>query len=212
MVVKIRLARLGCRNHPFYRVVVTDSKTARDGKQIEVLGFYNPVSGKDDDKRMRLKLERIKYWLSVGAQPSEPVERLLFRAGLGQQGGPFDKFPDASNQDQPTNAENVYLQKLYFLLAYKFEENSYHRFGESGWCCEHVTHSKGKNLIKFLHPVIILLFRLLVKFVFWNFCIVKMLTVAILPNLILAYVCMSDIVVYTPVEFYVSAILLDSGG
>jgi len=45
MVVKIRLARLGCRNHPFYRVVVSDSKTPRDGKHLEVVGFYNPLSG-----------------------------------------------------------------------------------------------------------------------------------------------------------------------
>ncbi|XP_020229710.1 30S ribosomal protein S16-1, chloroplastic [Cajanus cajan] len=107
MVVRIRLARLGCRNHPFYRVVVTDSKTTRDGKQLEVLGFYNPVAGKDDEKRMRLKLERVKYWLSVGAQPSEPVERLLFRAGLGHQVSPLHKFPingHSLNQEQPTNA------------------------------------------------------------------------------------------------------------
>ncbi|KAK7391435.1 hypothetical protein VNO78_19851 [Psophocarpus tetragonolobus] len=112
MVVRIRLARLGCRNHPFYRVVVTDSKTTRDGQQLEVLGFYNPVAGKDDEKRMRLKLERVKYWLSVGAKPSEPVEYLLFRAGLGHQGGPSDKFPIPAlnghilNQEQPTNADH----------------------------------------------------------------------------------------------------------
>ncbi|XP_014511075.1 30S ribosomal protein S16-1, chloroplastic [Vigna radiata var. radiata] len=107
MVVKIRLARLGCRNHPFYRVVVTDSKTPRDGKQLEVLGFYNPISGKDDEEKMRLKLERVKYWLSVGAKPTEPVEYLLYRAGLGRQGGPFEKFSFAAlNQEQPTNADD----------------------------------------------------------------------------------------------------------
>ncbi|KAK7279038.1 hypothetical protein RJT34_24081 [Clitoria ternatea] len=106
MVVRIRLARLGCRNNPFYRVIVTDSRTTRDGKNIEVLGFYNPI-GKDDEKKMRLKLERIKYWLSVGAQPSEPVERLLGRAGMGRQGGQLDKFPiDALNEEKPTNTEN----------------------------------------------------------------------------------------------------------
>ncbi|XP_027363932.1 30S ribosomal protein S16-1, chloroplastic-like [Abrus precatorius] len=105
MVVKIRLARLGCRNHPFYRVIVTDSKTTRDGKHLEVLGFYNPVAGKDDEKRMRLKLERVKYWLSVGAQPSEPVERLLFRAGLGRQGGTSDKFPITALNGHNLNQE-----------------------------------------------------------------------------------------------------------
>ncbi|XP_047164079.1 30S ribosomal protein S16-1, chloroplastic-like [Vigna umbellata] len=107
MVVKIRLARLGCRNHPFYRVVVTDSKTPRDGKQLEVLGFYNPISGKDEEENMRLKLERVKYWLSVGAKPTEPVEYLLYRAGLGRQGGPFEKFSFAAlNQEQPANVDD----------------------------------------------------------------------------------------------------------
>ncbi|MQL05425.1 30S ribosomal protein S16 [Escherichia coli] len=116
MVVKIRLARLGCRNHPFYRVIVTDSTTRRDGKHLENLGFYNPILGKDDEKRMALKYERLKYWLSVGAQPSEPVERLLFRAGLrvamGDKVGPHDPHTvDALtggtlNQEQPANANH----------------------------------------------------------------------------------------------------------
>ncbi|XP_061364988.1 small ribosomal subunit protein bS16cy-like [Gastrolobium bilobum] len=121
MVVRIRLSRLGCRNNPFYRVIVTDSKTTRDGKNLEVLGFYNPRSGKDSDKRMGLTVERVKYWLSVGAQPSDTVESLLFQAGLlppppivtmGHQGGPWDKFPvDALNghtlnQEQPANSDH----------------------------------------------------------------------------------------------------------
>ncbi|CAL0325528.1 unnamed protein product [Lupinus luteus] len=97
MTVRIRLARFGRTHRPFYRVVVIDSRTARDGKNLEVLGFYNPLAGKDDEKRMALKLERVKYWLSVGAQPSETVESLLARAGLVTDEAPLD-------QEQPANA------------------------------------------------------------------------------------------------------------
>ncbi|KFK30092.1 hypothetical protein AALP_AA7G215900 [Arabis alpina] len=83
MTVKIRLARFGCKHRPFYRVVAADEKSRRDGKQIEVLGFYDPLIGKDEDaQRISLKFDRIKYWLSVGAQPTDTVENMLFRAGL----------------------------------------------------------------------------------------------------------------------------------
>ncbi|PWA39715.1 ribosomal protein S16 family protein [Artemisia annua] len=97
-----RLARLGCRNRPFYRVMAADSRSPRDGKHIEVLGYYNPLPGQDGGKRMGLNFDRVKYWLSVGAQPSDPVQRLLFRAGLlppppmvvmGRKGGPRDTRP-----------------------------------------------------------------------------------------------------------------------
>ncbi|KAK7318157.1 hypothetical protein RJT34_02856 [Clitoria ternatea] len=82
MVVRIRLSRLGCKNNPFYRVMAADSRSPRDGKHLEVLGYDNPLPGQDGGKRMGLNFDRVKYWLSVGAQPSEPVERILFRAGL----------------------------------------------------------------------------------------------------------------------------------
>ncbi|XP_019464562.1 PREDICTED: 30S ribosomal protein S16-1, chloroplastic-like isoform X1 [Lupinus angustifolius] len=97
MTVRIRLARFGRTHRPFYRVVVTDSRTTRDGKNLEILGFYNPLAGRDDEKGMALKLERVKYWLSVGAQPSETVESLLARAGLVPDDATLD-------QEQPANA------------------------------------------------------------------------------------------------------------
>ncbi|KAM0933739.1 30S ribosomal protein S16-2, chloroplastic/mitochondrial-like [Dioscorea cayenensis subsp. rotundata] len=84
MAVKIRLARLGCRNHPFYRLVVADSRAMRDGKHLEVLGFYDPLKEHDNPKKMALKYDRAKYWLSVGAQPTEPAQRILLKAGLVQ--------------------------------------------------------------------------------------------------------------------------------
>ncbi|RDX96637.1 30S ribosomal protein S16-2, chloroplastic/mitochondrial [Mucuna pruriens] len=102
MVVRIRLSRFGCKNKPFYRVMAADSRSPRDGKHLEVLGYYNPLPGQDGGKRMGLNFERVKYWLSVGAQPSEPVERILFRAGIlppppmvamGRKGGPRDTRP-----------------------------------------------------------------------------------------------------------------------
>ncbi|KAI3915446.1 hypothetical protein MKW92_031920 [Papaver armeniacum] len=102
MVVRLRFSRLGCRNRPFYRVVAADSRSPRNGKQLEVLGHYDPLPGQDGGKRMGLKFDRIKYWLSVGAQPSNPVQRILFRAGvlppppmsaMTRKGGPRDTRP-----------------------------------------------------------------------------------------------------------------------
>nr|QKY65193.1 chloroplast 30S ribosomal protein S16-1 [Passiflora biflora] len=102
MVVRIRLARFGCRNKPFYRVMAANSRSPRDGKHLEVLGYYNPLPGQDGGKRMGLNFERVKYWLSVGAQPSEPVQHILFRAGvlppppmvaMARKGGPRDTRP-----------------------------------------------------------------------------------------------------------------------
>ncbi|GAB4837789.1 hypothetical protein Ancab_027312 [Ancistrocladus abbreviatus] len=102
MVVRIRLSRFGCKNKPFYRVLAADSRSPRDGKHLEVLGYYNSLPGQDGQKRMGLNFDRVKYWLSVGGQPSEPVQRILFRAGLlppppmvamGCKGGPHDIRP-----------------------------------------------------------------------------------------------------------------------
>ncbi|KAK9671883.1 hypothetical protein RND81_12G061300 [Saponaria officinalis] len=102
MVVRLRLSRFGCKNKPFYRVMAADSRSPRDGKHLEVLGYYNPLPGMDGQKRMGLNFDRVKYWLSVGAQPSDPIQRILFRAGLlppppmlamGRKGGPRDTRP-----------------------------------------------------------------------------------------------------------------------
>lgn len=69
-------------HRPFYRVLAADSKSPRDGKHLEVLGYYDPLAGKDSDKRLGLKFDRVEYWLSVGAQPSDSAQRILFRAGI----------------------------------------------------------------------------------------------------------------------------------
>jgi small subunit ribosomal protein S16 len=82
MSVSIRLARGGAKKRPYYRIVVTDTRSARDGRFIEKLGTYNPMLAKDDAKRVVLDLERAKHWLSVGAQASDRVARFLDAAGL----------------------------------------------------------------------------------------------------------------------------------
>lgn len=79
-MVTIRLARGGAKKRPFYSVVVTDSRNARDGRFIERIGFFNPVaSGKEE--RVRLNAERYQHWVAQGAQPSERVAQLAKEAG-----------------------------------------------------------------------------------------------------------------------------------
>lgn len=82
MSTVIRLARAGAKKNPFYRIVVADSRKPRDGQFIEKLGTFNPLLAKDSDKRVIFSAERAKYWLSVGAQPSDRVRSLLVASGL----------------------------------------------------------------------------------------------------------------------------------
>jgi len=77
-MVKIRLRRVGAKNQPSYRIVVTDSRSPRDGRFIEKIGFYNP---RTEPATVELDEERALYWLSVGAQPSDAVRRLLEKQG-----------------------------------------------------------------------------------------------------------------------------------
>jgi small subunit ribosomal protein S16 len=81
MSTKIRLARAGRRNLPFYHLVVADSRSPRDGKFIENVGCYNPVI-QDENKRLNMKVDRIEYWLGVGAVPTERISIFLNRAGV----------------------------------------------------------------------------------------------------------------------------------
>ena len=82
MAVAIRLARGGAKKRPYYRIVVADSRDARDGRFIEKLGTYNPLLAKDSPERVKLDADRISHWLSVGAQPSDRVLRFLDAAGI----------------------------------------------------------------------------------------------------------------------------------
>ncbi|WP_265570650.1 30S ribosomal protein S16 [Sphingomicrobium nitratireducens] len=82
MAVAIRLARGGAKKRPYYRIVVADSRNSRDGRFIERVGSYNPLLQKDDPERVKLDQDRIRHWLSVGAQPSDRVLRFLDAAGI----------------------------------------------------------------------------------------------------------------------------------
>ncbi len=82
MAVKIRLLRMGKIRNPQYRIVVADSRTKRDGRAIEYIGIYQP---KEEPSLIEVDSERAQYWLSVGAQPSEPVQRILEKTGDWQK-------------------------------------------------------------------------------------------------------------------------------
>ncbi len=82
MSVKIRLRRDGAKKRPFYHLVAADERRARNGRFIEDLGYYNPIVAADAEPILVLKEDRIKYWLGVGAQPSETAAALLKKQGL----------------------------------------------------------------------------------------------------------------------------------
>lgn len=79
MAVKIRLARHGAKKRPFYRIVVADSESPRDGKFLERVGTYNPLI---DPAEVKLDTERVKYWIGEGATPSDTVRNILKREGF----------------------------------------------------------------------------------------------------------------------------------
>lgn len=82
MSLKIRLARGGAKKRPFYRIVVADTRSPRDGRFIEKVGTFNPLLSKDDETRLTFEKERIEYWMSVGAKPTDRVARMLSTDGL----------------------------------------------------------------------------------------------------------------------------------
>ena len=81
MAMKIRLARGGSKKRPFYSIVAADSRMPRDGRFIEKLGTYNPMLPKDSEERVKMNMERVKYWLGEGAQVTDRVSRMLEAAG-----------------------------------------------------------------------------------------------------------------------------------
>jgi small subunit ribosomal protein S16 len=78
-LVKIRLSRLGAHKRPFYRVVIADSRARRNGPFIEIIGTYDPLK---EPSEVKLDVEKVKYWLQRGAQPTVIVKKLIQRAGL----------------------------------------------------------------------------------------------------------------------------------
>ncbi|GGE20739.1 SSU ribosomal protein S16P [Gemmobacter megaterium] len=85
MSMKIRLARGGSKKRPHYAIVAADSRMPRDGRFIEKLGVYDPLLAKDNEGRVKMNLERVQFWLSQGAQPTERVARFLEAAGVREK-------------------------------------------------------------------------------------------------------------------------------
>lgn len=110
-MLKIRMSRGGAKKRPFYKIVVADSRRPRDGKFIEKVGFFNPLLPKDKTERLSLDIERIKYWLGQGAQPSERIARFLGEAKLipmpKQRNNPIKALPKKKAQEKLKKAEDV---------------------------------------------------------------------------------------------------------
>lgn len=85
MAMKIRLARGGSKKRPHYAIVASDSRMPRDGRFLEKLGIYNPLLPKDSEERVKMDMERVQYWLSQGAQPTDRVARFLEAAGIREK-------------------------------------------------------------------------------------------------------------------------------
>ncbi len=85
MALSIRLSRGGSKKRPYYRIVVADARSPRDGKYLEKIGTYNPLLAKDSEQRIQLDADRAKHWLGVGAQPTDRVARFLDAAGVKER-------------------------------------------------------------------------------------------------------------------------------
>jgi small subunit ribosomal protein S16 len=108
-MIKIRLSRGGRKAVPFYRILATNSTSPRDSKFLEKLGTYNPLLGKSDEKRVTIDKERVEYWLSVGAQPTEKVAKFL--TALGVKGSEKHK-PNFKPKKKGDGLKKKALEKL----------------------------------------------------------------------------------------------------
>ena len=125
MPVRIRLARRGAKKRPFYRIVVADSRRARDGKYIEKIGTYNPMLQKDNPERVKLDVEKAKEWIAKGAQPSDRVTLFLSNLGVVEKPIITEKtkkhLPRKKTQEKlaaaAKKAKEIFL-KNGFTLAY----------------------------------------------------------------------------------------------
>ena len=106
MAISIRLSRGGSKKRPYYRIVVADARSPRDGKYLEKIGTYNPLLAKDSEQRIQLDADRARHWLSVGAQPTDRVARFLDAAGVKERaarnnprkGEPGDKAKERAEE------------------------------------------------------------------------------------------------------------------
>ena len=111
MATSIRLARGGSKKRPYYKIVVADSRSPRDGRFIERIGSYNPLLAKDNPERIKLDADRAKHWLSVGAQPSDRVARFLDAAGVLERAARHSPYKGVPGEKAKERAEEK-AQKL----------------------------------------------------------------------------------------------------
>ena len=105
MALSIRLSRGGSKKRPYYRIVVADARSPRDGKFIEKIGNYNPLLAKDSEQRIVLDADRAKHWLSVGAQPTDRVARFLDAAGVRERAARTNPNKDKPGEKATERAE-----------------------------------------------------------------------------------------------------------
>ena len=125
MAMKLRLARGGSKKRPFYRIVASDSRMPRDGRYIEKLGTYNPLLPKDSEDRIKMDLDRVKYWLGEGAIPTDRVSRMLEAAGVltaktranPNKGEPGQKAKDRAEEKAAKSAAAIVGRGLCLGLA-----------------------------------------------------------------------------------------------
>ena len=101
MAVRIRLTRVGATKRPSYRVVAIDSRRPRDGRSLEILGFYDPLT---DPATVRIDAERLNAWIAKGALPSETVGKLMRQAGIGAGSAPGAASATATAEAKPAKA------------------------------------------------------------------------------------------------------------
>src|SRR6202012_5712341 len=110
MSLKIRLSRGGAKKRPFYRIVIADARSPRDGRFVEKIGTFDPLKAKDDTTRLVLDVEKAKDWLGKGAQPTDRVLRLLTAAGAARRepkNNPEKAKPKKKAQERAAAAEKA---------------------------------------------------------------------------------------------------------
>ena len=105
MSLKLRLARAGTKKRPFYHIVIADSRSPRDGRFIERLGYFNPLLPKEKTERLKLDLDKVKAWMAKGAQPSDRVARFLDAAGVKKREARNNPEKAVPRKERKANAE-----------------------------------------------------------------------------------------------------------
>jgi small subunit ribosomal protein S16 len=128
MGLKIRLARGGTKKRPFYRIVIADVRSPRDGRFVEKVGTYNPLLAKDNENRVTLVEDRIKHWLGHGAVPTDRVARFLGAADIipmpAQKNNPDKAKPKAKAQERAREQEEAKVAKAEAAVAAAEEEKA----------------------------------------------------------------------------------------